>query len=35
LRGPALSVTVTETLMRDAADRERLARAVLSAAGMD
>jgi LPPG:FO 2-phospho-L-lactate transferase len=35
LRGPDLSVTVTETLMRDAADRTRLARAVLAAAGLD
>lgn len=35
LRALGLSVTVTETLMRDAADRERLARAVLAAAGLD
>lgn len=35
LRGLGLSVTVTETLMRDADDRERLARAVLAAAEVD
>lgn len=35
LRALGLSVTVTETLMRDAADRERLARAALAAAGLD
>ncbi|MEO5586702.1 MAG: 2-phospho-L-lactate transferase [Novosphingobium sp.] len=35
LRALSLSVTVTETLMRDADDRERLARAVLAAAGLD
>jgi LPPG:FO 2-phospho-L-lactate transferase len=35
LRGLGLSVTVTDTLMRDAADRESLARAVLAAAGLD
>jgi LPPG:FO 2-phospho-L-lactate transferase len=35
LRGLGLSVTVTETLMRDAADRAHLARAVLAAAGLD
>lgn len=35
LRALGLSVTVTETLMRDAADRTRLARAVLAAAGLD
>jgi LPPG:FO 2-phospho-L-lactate transferase len=35
LRRLGLSVTVTETLMREAADRTRLARAVLSAAGLD
>jgi LPPG:FO 2-phospho-L-lactate transferase len=35
LRGLGLSVTVTETLMRDAADRTRLARAALAAAGLD
>jgi LPPG:FO 2-phospho-L-lactate transferase len=35
LRALGLSVTVTETLMRDAADREALARAVLAAAGLD
>lgn len=35
LRALGLSVTVTETLMRDATDRARLARAVLAAAGLD
>lgn len=35
LRDLGLSVTVTETLMRDANDRERLAREVLAAAGVD
>lgn len=35
LRGLGLSVTVTETLMREPADRMRLARAVLAAAGVD
>ncbi len=35
LRAMGLSVTVTETLMRDANDRERLARAALAAAGLD
>lgn len=35
LRALGLSVTVTDTLMRDAADRERLARAARAAAGLD
>lgn len=35
LRALGLSVTVTETLMRDAGDRERLARAALAAAGLE
>jgi len=35
LRGLGLSVTVTETLMREAGDRERLARTVLAAANVD
>lgn len=35
LRALGLSVTVTETLMRDANDRGRLARAALAAAGLD
>jgi LPPG:FO 2-phospho-L-lactate transferase len=35
LRGLGLSVTVANTLMRDANDRERLAREVLAAAGLD
>lgn len=35
LRALGLSVTVTETLMREAADRTRLARAALAAAGLD
>jgi LPPG:FO 2-phospho-L-lactate transferase len=35
LRALGLSVTVAETLMRDAADREQLARAVLAAAGLE
>jgi LPPG:FO 2-phospho-L-lactate transferase len=35
LRALGLSVTVTETLMRDANDRARLARAVFAAAGLD
>jgi LPPG:FO 2-phospho-L-lactate transferase len=35
LRAMGLSVTVTETLMREPADRTRLARAVLAAAGLD
>jgi LPPG:FO 2-phospho-L-lactate transferase len=35
LRAMGLSVTVAETLMRDAADREKLARTVLAAAGLD
>lgn len=35
LRALGLSVTVTETLMREPADRTRLARAVLAAAGLD
>lgn len=35
LRALGLSVTVTETLMREPVDRTRLARAVLAAAGLD
>jgi LPPG:FO 2-phospho-L-lactate transferase len=35
LRSRGLSVTVTETLMHNAEDRERLARGVLAAAGVD
>ena len=35
LRALGLSVTVTGTLMQDAADRERLARATLAAAGLE
>lgn len=35
LRALGLSVTVTQTLMREAADRESLARAVMAAAGLD
>jgi len=35
LRGRGLSVTVTATLMRESADRERLAREVLAAIGME
>ena len=35
LRALGLSVTVTETLMREPADRARLARAALAAAGLD
>jgi LPPG:FO 2-phospho-L-lactate transferase len=35
LRGLGLSITIANTLMRDANDRERLAREVLAAAGLD
>lgn len=35
LRGLGLSITIANTLMRDANDRERLAREVLAAAGVD
>ncbi|MCA8928669.1 MAG: 2-phospho-L-lactate transferase [Alphaproteobacteria bacterium] len=35
LRGTGLSVTVTQTVMREAEDRERLAREVLAAAGFE
>ena len=35
LRATGISVTVTQTVMRDASDRERLAREVLAAAGVD
>lgn len=35
LRGRGLGVTLADTLMRSGADRERLARAVLAAAGLD